>query len=383
MRAKSIRIWICVLVLSWCLGTSHGQQPHITFEVISQSPLKEGEQIFITGNQPSLGMWNASATTLIRSGDVWRKTLAFPVGTKLEFKLTKGTWDSEAMTREGRSPGNYAFEVRGDTTVAYTIPFWKDSVYNTAPAISGNYQIHEDFPAIGLASRRVIVWLPPSYDSAPQRRYPVLYMHDGQNVFDPYTSTLGYDWRVDEIADSLMKAGEIEEFICVATYCNPGVRAQEYSDDPDLGEKYQDFMCCQLKPWIDSTYRADPRPEHTAIMGASMGGLISFIMAWEYPEVFSMAACMSPAFKVALNGVVTVDYVDNVIRDTDVRDINLYIDNGTVDLEAILQPGIDEMLRALDDKGYQYQWSLDEGAPHNEIAWSARVWRPLLQFFGK
>jgi predicted alpha/beta superfamily hydrolase len=207
-------------------------------------------------------------------------------------------------------------------------------------------------------------------------------MHDGQNVFDPYTSTLGHDWRVDEIADSLIRAGAIEEFICVAVYCDNDVRGAEYSDDPDLGEKYQDFMCCQLKPWIDSVYRTKTGAEHTAVMGASMGGLISFILAWEYPHVFSKAGCMSPAFKMK-EGNIGVDYVEEVLADRLTREIEIYIDNGTLDLEARLQPGIDEMLKVLDQKGYDYVWYLDQGAPHNEIAWSARVWRPLVQFFGK
>jgi enterochelin esterase-like enzyme len=118
-------------------------------------------------------------------------------------------------------------------------------------------------------------------------------------------------------------------------------------------------------------------------MGESMGGLISFILAWEYPDIFGMAACMSPAFKYEQNGVPEVNYVDNVLEDSQKRNIDLYIDNGTIDLEALLQPGIDEMLSILDERGYQYRWFQDEGAPHNEIAWSARVWKPLLQFFGK
>jgi predicted alpha/beta superfamily hydrolase len=369
--------------MGMCVDISHSQDALITFEVISRSTLAEGEQVFITGNQPILGMWDPAKIPCQNSGTVWTKTLRFPVGTHLEYKFTKGSWNSEAVDANGRVPANYLLRVSKDTTVRYEIPFWRDSVYNTATEISGNYRIHDAFPVAGLESRRVIVWLPPSYALDATRRYPVLYMHDGQNVFDPYTSTLGHDWRVDEIADSLIRIGEIEEFICVATYCNPGVRGQEYSDDIDLGEKYQDFMCCQLKPWIDTVYRTDPGPERTAVMGASLGGLISFIMVWEYPEVFGMAACMSPAFKFGQPGNELVNYVDNVIAEQSFRAINIYIDNGTVDLEAVLQPGIDEMMQVLDQKGYPYTWYLDEGAPHNEIAWSARVWKPLLQFFGK
>ena len=373
------------LSLSLSLSLLVSSQPgDPTFQIVvqSQSGLKPEDKIYITGNQAALGNWNPSAVPLLKDGNHWKGTFSFPVETKLEYKFTKGSWDAEALNSDMRVPPNYQLTLHADTVIHYVIPFWKDSMLNTAPEISGDYRIHESFPVTGLSSRRVIVWLPPSYATDTERRFPVLYMHDGQNVFDPHTSTLGYDWRVDEIADSLIRKGEIEEFICVAVYCDTDVRGKEYSDDPDLGEKYQDFMCCQLKPWIDSVYRTQPEGEHTAVMGASMGGLISFILAWEYPHVFSKAACMSPAFKFQQYGY-NVDYVEEVVADDAQKEIDLYIDNGTLDLEAILQPGIDEMMQILNAKGYNYTWYRDEGAPHNEIAWSKRVWRPLLQFFGK
>jgi len=300
----------------------------------------------------------------------------------LEYKITKGSWNAEALTSDMTTPPNYSFTLRRDTTVRINVPFWKDLLTKASPDITGDYEIFDDFPVKDLKSRRVIVWLPPSYHEDTLRRYPVLYLHDGQNVFDPHTSYIGYDWRVDEIADSLMRRDEIEEFICVASYCDPNVRAQEYSDDPDYGEKYQAFMCCQLKPWMDSLFRTEPGPEHTAVMGSSMGGLISFILAWEYPDVFGKAACISPAFKIGF-GDDAIYYVEDVERDTSRRDIELYIDNGTRDLEERLQPGIDEMMHVLDTKHYTYTWYRDEGATHNEIAWSRRVWRPLIAFFGK
>lgn len=382
MNAFLRSVYIILLLLSCITPVVNSQQATFTVLVNTAYPLEAGESVFIAGNQPSLGNWNASAVSLQRTNEGWTSTFTFAAGTNLEYKFTKGSWDTEALTEHARVPGNHHFTLLRDTLIEYTIPFWKDSLLNIEPFISGNYQIHENFQLKGLTSRRVIVWLPPSYEKETSRRYPVLYVMDGQNVFDPYTSSLGYDWRIDEIADSLMRNGEIEEFIAVAIYSNADTRTNEYSDDPHLGEKYQDFMCCQLKPWIDSVYRTKTDPEETAVMGASMGGLIAFILAWEYPHIFGSAACMSPAFKVSL-GNIKVDYIENVQSDPARKSIDLYIDNGTLDIESLLQPGIDEMLRALDEKKAPYTWYLDDGAPHNERAWSARVWRPLKQFFGK
>lgn len=377
VTVMSFKLRLIAVLFFYCLtATVNAQGAVITFEVVDLSR-RDGEVVHITGNHPQLGMWNPSAIPMNSEDGKWSISKIFPAGAALEFKFTRGSWDREALTDDGRVPQNHVHYVEGDTILRFIITSWRESLYAATPRINGEYRIHEDFPVPGLKSRRVIVWMPPSYATELTRSYPVLYLHDGQNVFDPGTSAFGHDWRVDEIADSLIRIDVIEEFIAVAVYNDPDVRMREYSNDPVEGKLYQEYMVHQLKPWIDSMYRSKPGREHTAVMGASMGGLISFILAWEYPDVFGMAACLSPAFKVVMDAV-KIDYVSVVSSSEDIRDINLYIDNGTLDLEALLQPGIDDMLDALDAKGLFYTWYLDDGAPHNEHAWSSRVWRPLV-----
>ncbi|MCK7520815.1 MAG: alpha/beta hydrolase-fold protein [Ignavibacteriales bacterium] len=149
------------------------------------------------------------------------------------------------------------------------------------------------------------MWLPPSYELNLEKRYPVLYMHDGQNVFDPATSSFGYDWRADEVADSLINAETINEIIIVGIY-NTTDRGFEYSYSP-LGYKYMDFVVSKLKPFIDSEYRTLPDAENTAVAGSSLGALITFMLSWNYPDVFSKAACFSSALKIQ-----DLNYVDTV-----------------------------------------------------------------------
>ena len=352
----------------------------LQIEVQSQVSLKPNEKIFITGNQDFWGNWKPDAVALKQQGNKWTKTFEIPPNTPLEFKFTKGSWNNEAVTEKGRAWRNLKWIATQDTTLSYIIPNWKDSLYNSTPEITGNYIYSKNVHPKGLPPRNVIVWLPPTYLSDFEKRYPVLYIHDGQNVFDPNTSTLGYDWRIDEIGDSLMRTGIIEEFIAVAIYCNPDNRSQEYSHNEEYGELYQDFLCCQLKPHIDSTYRTKTEPQNTVTLGASMGGLISFIMAWEYPDVFGKAACMSPAFQFDYQDIDYVERVKNTARSK--KNIELYIDNGTEGLEAELQPGVDAMMQELSRRNQKFIWFLDEEAEHNEIAWSKRVNRPLIQFFG-
>jgi predicted alpha/beta superfamily hydrolase len=242
--------------------------------------------------------------------------------------------------------------------------------------IIGKIIKHEAFPVKGLPSRDILVWLPPSYDSAANRKYPVLYMHDGQNVFDPKTSWVTHkDWRLDETCDYLIRNHRMEEVIIVAVYSNKN-RLVELAPGKE-GTLYKKFFVEDLKPFIDKTYRTQTDPAHTAVMGSSMGGLMAFMLAWEYPDVYGMAGCLSPAFRYLKH-----DYTKTVAADKGPhRNIKIWIDNGTTDLEPVLQPGIDDMMSVLRSQNYSFEWYLDQGASHTETAWAARAWRPLLYFF--
>ena len=244
--------------------------------------------------------------------------------------------------------------------------------------VTGTLKFHPDIGGPGVPSRMATVWLPPCYDEEPNRRYPVLYMHDGQNCFDARRAAFGMEWGMDETATRLIGEGKIEPVIIVALDCNGANRFKEYSDSPD-GQAYRDYVVQVVKPMIDRAYRTRPGREHTAVMGSSMGGCVSFLLAWEHPEVFSAAGCVSPAFFEA-------DFARVLNHSGERKPIRLYLDNGGVGLEQKLQKGIDRMLALLPQKGYQegrdFLWFQDSAAEHNEAAWAARVWRPLEFMFG-
>lgn len=239
-----------------------------------------------------------------------------------------------------------------------------------AGGITGTVVYHRNLKAGNLKPRDLIVWLPPGYEYG-RRRYPVLYMHDGKNVFDPATSTFGVDWRLDETADSLIRKGEMEPAIIVGIYNTPD-RMEEYVPG-NMGAAYMDFVVNTVKPLVDQKYRTMTGRRHTLTGGSSAGGTIAFMLAWEHPEVFSKAICMSPAFKI-----MHIDYVKEVRAYTGrKKKLKFYIDNGGIDLEARLQPGIDEMLQALQLQGYlkgkDYIWVQKKEAQHNEAAWAKRM----------
>jgi len=205
-------------------------------------------------------------------------------------------------------------------------------------------------------------------------------MHDGQNIIDPSTSAFGREWRADEVTDSLIRAHAITEIIFVAIY-NTRDRSEEYSDT-DEGHNYADFIAHILKPFIDKTYRTRPDRRHTAVMGSSSGGLISFLCVWWNPDVFSEAACLSSPFSPDVTNI-----LEQVRTYTGPhKDIRVYMDVGSGGVDSRLKASNDEMFSLLKTKGYTEGVDIaiyyDEGADHNEQAWAARLWRPLIFLFG-
>jgi len=243
--------------------------------------------------------------------------------------------------------------------------------------VVGNVQYHRESYSHNLNSQRdFFVWLPPGYDEHVLKNYPVLYMHDGQNLIDPKTAYAGKDWQVDETVTRLIKEYGIKEIIVVGIN-NSEERLEEYSDTEE-GEKYRKFIIEELKPFIDSKYRTLSDNKNTAIIGSSMGGLVSFIIAWKYPEVFSMAGCMSSSFYY--NDEKVFKMIDEY--DGAKKKIKFYIDHG----EDGLIRG-QKMFCKLTQLGYVIGTDLDyfyaRGAEHNESEWAKRLERPLLFFFGK
>ena len=201
-------------------------------------------------------------------------------------------------------------------------------------------------------------------------------MHDGQNIMDPMTSFAGMDWRVDETLTKLIRKNMIKEIIVVGIN-NSKDRIKEYSDS-EAGRNYIKFMIEELKPFIDSGYRTLSDRENTAVMGSSMGGLISFLIAWNHSEIFSKAGCMSSSFYYQDDKAIKM--VKNFSGQK--KNIKIYIDHG----EDGLVRG-QQMFCTLTAKGYLIGTDIDyyyaSGAEHNEKEWADRLERPLLFFFKK
>ena len=373
---------LLVLILFSANSIFSQEKVKVTLEVISPT-LEDSAKIYVAGNIEELGSWKPDKVMLDKKEkNIWNKTIEIKREIRLEYKFTKGSWATEALGNDSTILQNHILMVNSDTTIISTILNWKEnSNFKVKGKITGRVNYHKNFVLDGLKPRDIFVWLPPDYEIKNSKRYPVFYMHDGQNLVDPRTSNTFIDWQIDETADSLIRSSEIEPFIIVGIN-NTADRSTEYSNT-SLGKKYVQLIIEVIKPFIDKEYRTLTDAKNTAVGGSSMGGLISMICAWENPDIFSKAACFSPAFKYR-----EFDYTAVVQKDSLTKNnLMIYIDNGGVDLEKILQPGVDKMTSVLKSKGFEEGKNLfvfiDKDATHNEEAWANRIHLPLKFFFGK
>ncbi len=244
---------------------------------------------------------------------------------------------------------------------------WEDYPKGGQHTVVGTVKIGKEFLSPELGNKRdVLVCLPSSYND-DNRRYQVLYMHDGQNLFDRATAFAGQDWQVDETLGKLKSEGL--ETIVVGLNNIGDQRLKEYNPFAEFhggrGEHYLDFIINTVKPAIDRGFRTLPGQAHTGMMGSSMGGLISLYAFFRYPEVFSFVGAMSPSFWFAKGAI--YDYVTEAA----INPGKVYLDNGTHENSA------QRMYRLLSRKGYRSDQNLlyivDEGAGHEEAAWAGRL----------
>jgi len=272
-----------------------------------------------------------------------------------------------------------------------------------------------DVPSASLAARNVTLWLPPNYDPDGEP-YPVIYAHDGQNLFVPGNSYGGVEWELDETAERMVLAGELPPVIIVGIW-NTAKRWEEYApqkvieslpssvfeamQDPGgqpmerpelLADNYLRFIVEELKPMIDATYNTAPGRKHTAIMGSSMGGLISLYAAAEYPEVFGQAACVSTHWPLAApEGPIAdaatetmLDYLKQAKLDPDTQ--RLWFDEGTENLDSYYarhSGPIEAWFRSEGWDDTNAPFTVYPGADHNEASWASRSDDILSFLFGE
>ena len=219
---------------------------------------------------------------------------------------------------------------------------------------------------------RYRVYLPPGYHENQLRTYPVCLMHDGHNLFFPEEAFAGRTWEVNRTLERLDKMNSIEPCVLVALY--PRDREQDYTL-PGAAD-YADFLRNRLLPTIESDYRTKKGPEHRAVIGSSLGGLVSFYLVWDHDDLFQRAACLSSTF----------DYDRRMFRKVQrakrKRNVKIYLDSGWPgDNYEVTRSVCDLMLKRGFEWGKDLLYFSFPGAGHSEVDWAARCHLPLQFFF--
>lgn len=252
-----------------------------------------------------------------------------------------------------------------------------------APEDLGDLRSWRDVELVGLGRHaEVYAWLPPGYDD-PERadeRYPVLYLHDGHNLFLPERTFGGSSWRTGEAMQSLAAQGI--PAIVIGVPCHPEERGEEYTQypHPDLGggraSDYATFLVDHLKPAVDATLRTRPGPEHTLTAGSSLGGVISAYLWLEHRDVFGGAGLFSPAFwwpgeqaLVDLERELSSGSLTGRIY----LDVGGHEQPGDPDVERRYVEDAERLLRALRTAGVPVRYVYDSAAYHFESAWAERL----------
>lgn len=281
---------------------------------------------------------------------------------------------------------------------------------------SGQIVWWSDFaPAREVGVSDIWIWLPPGYSSRTRQRFPVLYMHDAENIFDRRLSNFDKEWGIDEAITRLSARGDLREWIVVGLR-SPKDRYQtlfpqklmahlpeEYrksvlaidfpgisSGPPLRGDRYAAMVATDLKRRVDATFRTLKGPEDTAVMGSSMGGLMSLYLIAEYPEVFGQAAGLSTHLPLANpEGGEAEERAEQVARAfaayfaatrMDPARNRIYVDHGTATLDAFYPPyfkRFDPMMAELGWSGSSFESRSFFGTEHEENAWAQRVDIPL------
>ncbi len=377
----------------------------VEFAVSVPPTTPEDQLVYVTGSGPALGAWDPAGLAL-EPGDDGRHYGSAEVlrGIEYEYKITRGTWSTVERGPAGEEIDNRLLRADEPMTVDVEVTSWVDGGKSIPGriTITGELRLHKNVHSDILANERTLaVWLPPGYDDEADRRYPVLYVQDGQNLFDESASFAGVEWQMDETAQRLIEQGAIQPIIIVGLYNTPD-RDAEYTPSaagdalgtPARGDDYVRALVEQFKPFIDQRYQTRTGPEHTAIAGAGLGGLIALHAAATAPQTFGSAATLSPWLRLGASGD---DAGFDLARHWQqqppdhLADLRLWIDMG--DSPGSIYPGptpledADALVAALDSAGLaredDYRYERIPGGTHDEAAWQQRLDRVLMFLFAE
>jgi len=357
----------------------------VTF-IINSLPVNHNckKDVFISGNFEG---WSGGKEDYKLTKNNTQYQITIPkLRETISYKFTLGSWDFVECHLNGNPIQNREYYFKGGLdTIHVKIENWETESQKINPSTaSKNVQVFsENFKIPQLnRERKISVYLPPNYEASTEK-YPVLYMQDGQNVFDLATSYSG-EWEVDETLNKLSKEKDLNLIVVAIDHGN-AKRISEYSPWPNPkyadaeGDAYLDFIVNTLKPEIDKTYRTKKSAKNTAIMGSSIGGLITHYAALKYPKVFGNAGVFSPSLWYS-NKVITFTE-----KHAGLKHLKMYFLVGGQEGEGVVED-VENIVKILKNNKFPrknlYTKIVPDGT-HSESFWKTEFESAILWLFSK
>lgn len=406
MKITTLIFSLSVLV-SWNMGVTHGKvSPVSSFQKIDTTgvtytvSVPEGTHgCFIAGE---MNGWIPHEMKRLNATDYILSIQDANVSQPYKY-LSGPTWDYVEKNAEGTDMSNRSYHEHD--VVAKWAKVWNPSE-NIPPKVPSGKVERLFFKSKYVDARNIDVWLPDGYSS--KKKYAVLYMQDGQNIFGAATTWNHQSWQIANTLSRLIKEDSVENTIVVGIWNNGNQRVAEYYPQKafnDIAEPYKDsllawmpggpdgdnylkFIVKELKPFIDSTFSVYTDRSHTFLMGSSYGGLISLYAICEYPQVFGGAACMSTHWIGLFNPNNAIpDAIENYLRKhlPSPEDHKIYFDYGSKTLDRFYGPYQKQVNVIMKEKGYaakDWETKYFPGADHSEKSWAKRVHIPLIFLLG-
>lgn len=363
--------------------------------IINSSDNISPNNIFVAGSLQGMGPWEPNKIRLVKSGNgSWIGTVRMPAYETIAIRFTQGTWDYNEVDATGE-PILHQFVLTRDTMIQHRVRHWSipgqnyfpstessDAVVQPTPEpkiIKPPFQFvrrHEGLESDGVNPRNVTVYLPKSYETEENRRYPVLYVHDGLQRFYSTTTFDGNDWAVPQIALALMDSYQIEDIIVVSIHNQNDYLFKHFSRN--INEPYRNFLSNHLKTYIDRKYRTKPEPNYNCTMGSDYGALWALALAWENSDAFGKAICFSPILEKPRQYFA---YVFQISESTDYKPIEVYLDNGSNAIDNRKQNGLDRMKSVLEEKGVMVYYEKQFDKVWNPQNTGERIINALLKIY--
>ncbi len=353
---------------------------NITFRVQVPTSTPSADTIYIAGNFQGWLPGDPAYALAKQSDGTHQITLNLPAGTQIQYKFTRGSWASVEKGANGEEIANRVYTPQNTATLNLSVANWADR----NAAIAGHVESFTFAPFMN--GRKCWVYLPPDYFTS-NNRYPVLYMHDGQNLFDPATSFAG-EWKVDETCESLIASGQIPPIIVVGIENNGSTRCFDYTPYSTTNLSCgggADALLTAIRdvliPEVNQRYRTRTGPEYTYMAGSSLGGVLSAYAGFAYGQTFSRVAAISPSYWAQAP---LYNFIATTGRPSCLT--HFYQDMGTIEAGSTTDAnsnGIDDYIETLRDmkavlEGVGFTDNLDmksveaAGNVHNEFYWSQR-----------